>query len=211
MLALVITAHSAMAKLLIYYAHPGQAFSRANAAMAAAARDVAGITFVDLYADYPRHDIDVAREQQRLIEHDVIIFQFPLYWYSTPSLLKEWQDLVLQHGFAYGHEGDKLAGKTLQLALTAGGSRDAYTTDGYQQYPLRTFLTPLEQTARLCKMQFATPYVLYESLAADSENDIADHVSGYCELIAAIIDDRHDFAIAGHQGVVTHHDLTTKA
>ena len=39
--------------------------------MARAAARVAGITFVDLYADYPRFDIDVNAEQQRLLEHDV--------------------------------------------------------------------------------------------------------------------------------------------
>ncbi len=203
----MITARTAMAKTLIYYAHPGQQFSRANSAMATAARLLPGITFVDLYADYPRHDIDVPKEQQRLIEHDVIVFQFPLYWYSTPSLLKEWQDLVLQHGFAYGHQGDKLAGKTLQLAITAGGTQEAYATDGYQHYPLRTFLAPLEQTARLCKMRFATPYVLYQALATDSDHDITEHVTGYLRLIDAITNNRYDFAASTHREVVTHHDL----
>lgn len=196
-----------MANLIVYYAHPGQQFSRANAAMAAAVRAMPDVTFVDLYADYPRHDIDVLCEQRRLIEHDVVVFQFPLYWYSTPSLLKEWQDLVLQHGFAYGHNGDTLAGKTMMLAITAGGTRGAYAVDGYQQYPLRTFLTPLEQTARLCQMRFAAPYVLYESLVAESDGDIASHVAGYRELIAAVVDDRYDFGITGNQGVITHNEL----
>jgi putative NADPH-quinone reductase len=196
-----------MAKLIVYYTHPGQQYSRANAAMAAAVRALPDLTFVDLYADYPRHDIDVGREQQRLIEHDVIMFQFPLYWYSTPSLLKEWQDLVLQHGFAYGHGGDELAGKTLVLAITAGGARDAYSDQGYQQHTLRTFLTPLEQTAQLCQMRFATPYVLFEALAAEAEGEIASHVSGYRELTLAIAEDRYDFVAAAQDGLVTHRDL----
>ena len=131
---------SSLSKLLVYYAHPGQQFSRTNVVMAKTAESMGGITFVDLYAEYPRHDIDVQREQQRLLDHDVILFQFPLYWYSTPSIIKEWQDLVLQHGFAYGHEGDRLVGKTMMLAVTAGGPKDAYTPVGYQHYPLRTFL-----------------------------------------------------------------------
>lgn len=94
-----------MARLLVYYAHPGHRHSQVNRHMARAAERVAGITFVDLYAEYPRFDIDVEREQQRLLDHDVILFQFPVFWYSTPSLLKEWQDLVLEHGFAYGAGG----------------------------------------------------------------------------------------------------------
>ena len=52
-----------------------------------------GVTFVDLYAEYPRFEIDVDREQARLLAHDVIVFQNPLFWYSTPAILKEWQDL----------------------------------------------------------------------------------------------------------------------
>lgn len=199
-----------MARLIVYYAHPGQRHSRTNAAMAKAARNVDGITFVDLYAEYPRHDIDVDREQQRLLDHDVILFQFPLYWYSTPSLVKEWQDLVLQHGFAYGHDGDKLAGKTLMLAITAGGSDEAYSPKGYQHYPLREFLYPLEQTARLCKMHFPAPYVLYSALKAEEEVDIASHTAGYVHLLGAIRDDEYDFSSASNSGVATFADMPIK-
>lgn len=178
-----------MAKIIVYFAHPGQKFSRANRQMAKAAAALDRITFVDLYAEYPRHDIDVAKEQARLLDHDIIVFQFPLYWYSTPSLIKEWQDLVLQHGFAYGHGGDKLAGKTLMLALTAGGSDDAYSPQGYQNHDLRAFLVPLEQTAHLCQMHFAAPYVLYSALKAEEDAEIAAHVDGYVQLLKAVRDD----------------------
>lgn len=188
-----------MAKLIIYYAHPGQRFSRVNTAMAEAARTTDGITFVDLYAEYPRHDIDIEREQARLLDHDVILFQFPLYWYSTPSLIKEWQDLVLQHGFAYGHDGDKLAGKTMMLAITAGAPESAYTDQGYQHHTLRSFLTPLEQTAVLCQMRFASPYILFGALSADPEAEIAQHTTGYTELLRAIRDDGFDFDAAGQR------------
>jgi glutathione-regulated potassium-efflux system ancillary protein KefG len=196
-----------LAKLLVYYAHPGQRFSNANAAMAQAARGIQGITFVDLYAEYPRHDIVVDREQQRLLDHDVILFQFPLFWYSSPSLVKEWQDLVLEHGFAYGHGGDRLAGKTMMLAVTAAGSAEAYTPEGYQNYALRDFLTPLEQTARLCEMRFASPFVLHGALAAQQTGEIAAHAQGYARLLTALRDDRYDFDTAAGQNIVTHDTL----
>lgn len=186
-----------MARVINYYVHPGQRFSRTNTAMALAARAVDGISFVDLYPDYPRHDIDVVREQQRLLNHDVIIFQFPLYWYSTPSLLKEWQDLVLQHGFAYGHDGNKLSGKIMMLAITAGAPEEAYTEDGFQNFSLRSFLAPLEQTARLCKMRFATPYVLYSALSAETGGAIAKHAAGYAKILVAQRDDLYDFEANG--------------
>ena len=190
-----------MSKLIVYYAHPGHKHSHVNKHMARAASHIGGITFVDLYADYPRFDIDVNIEQQRLLDHDVILFQFPVFWYSTPSIIKEWQDLVLEHGFAYGKDGDKLTGKHLLLAVTGAGPADAYTENGYQHFPLRTFLTPLEQTARLCGMQFTAPYVLYGALQAPGVGLVEPHVEGYRRLLEAIRDDCYDFDATERMGI----------
>ncbi len=196
-----------MARLLVYYAHPGHKHSKANRAMVAVAGLVEGLDFVDLYAEYPRFEIDIEREQQRLLSHDVILFQFPMFWYSTPALIKEWEDLVLEHGWAYGKGGDRLTGKRMMLAVTAAGPRDAYTERGYQHYPLRTFLTPLEQTARLCHMTFPAPYVLFESLRAPDDGRLAKHVAGYRRLLEALRDDRYDFEAADGMDVVGCDDL----
>ena len=185
-----------MARLIVYYAHPGHKFSHVNRFMAQATEAIDSITCVDLYRDYPRFDINVDVEQRRLLDHDVILFQFPLFWYSTPSIIKEWEDLVLEHGFAYGADGDKLAGKRLMLAVTAAGPEDAYSAGGYQSYPLRDFLRPLEQTAHLCSMKFSAPYVLYASLRAPSEGAVEPHVEGYRCLLEAIRDDRYDWDAA---------------
>ena len=196
-----------MARLLVYYAHPGHKHSQANKAMVAEAQKVEGIALVDLYSEYPRFEIDIDREQQRLLDHDAILFQFPMFWYSTPSLIKEWQDLVLEHGFAYGAGGDKLAGKWMMLAVTAAGQQDAYTQRGYQRHTIRTFLTPLEQTAKLCHMDFSAPYVLYGSLRAPKEGLVAPHVAGYRLLLEAIRDDRYDLQAAVDRDVVSYDDL----
>lgn len=175
--------------------------------MARVARHVKGITFVDLYAEYPRFDIDVAAEQQRLLDHDVILLQFPVFWYSAPSILKEWEDLVLEHGFAYGKGGDKLAGKHMMLAVTGASPQAAYTRDGYEHYPLRTLLTPLEQTASLCSMRFSAPYVLYASLQAAESGYNLPHIKGYRQLLEAIRDDRFDFAAAEKLDVICAENL----
>ena len=115
-----------MRKVLILFAHPALEKSRVNQRLIEAVRDLPGVTFHDLYQLYPDLDIDVAREQELLVEHDVIVMQHPLFWYSTPAMLKEWQDLVLEHGWAYGHDGTALHGKILLTATTAGGSETAY-------------------------------------------------------------------------------------
>ena len=170
--------------------------------MAHAASKVPGITFVDLYREYPRFDVDVTVEQQRLLDHDVVLFQFPVFWYSTPSIIKEWMDLVLEYGFAYGSGGDRLSDKWMMLAATAAGPEEAYTEAGYQHYRLRTFFTPLEQTARLCDMHFPAPYVLYSSLKAPSDGQIQPHVDGYVALLEALRDDRYDLESADGMDVV---------
>lgn len=195
-----------MARVIHYYAHPGHRHSQTNRAMWQAAAGVAGITRVDLYAEYPRHNVHIDREQQRLRDHDVILLQFPIFWYSAPSLVKEWIDLVLEHGFAYGEGGTALAGKVLMLAVSAAGPEAAYTPQGYQHYPLRTFLTPFEQTARLSRMQFAAPYVRYGALKTDP----APHVAGFVRLLNALRDDRYDLAAAA-DGVVTADTLPIRA
>ena len=79
-------------------------------------------------AHFPRCFVDVNREQQLLLSHDIIVFQHPFYWYSCPALLKQWEDLVLEYGFAYGTHGTKLAGKWALTAITTGGSAEAYRT-----------------------------------------------------------------------------------
>lgn len=170
-----------MPSVLHLLCHPGLATSRVNAAMWARAQSVDGITREDLCARYPRYDIDIAVEQARLIAHDVIVLQFPLFWYSGPALLKEWIDLTLEHGFAYGTGGDRLQGKVLQLAITTGGTSAAYLPGGHNHHEIRTFLTPFEQTARLSGMRFAAPYVLHAALRTDP----AAHAAGFARLLAA--------------------------
>lgn len=199
-----------MSKLLIYYAHPGHQSSHANKALWQAATDISDVTKVDLYAEYPRFDIDVELEQQRLLDHEVVLIQCPLFWYSTPSLVKEWQDLVLEQGFAYGLDGDKLAHKRLMFALTAAGSEEAYCEQGYQHYPLRTFLTPLEQTASLSKMQFVPPYVLFESIKAAETSELEQHVTGYRDLIMAIRDNTFDYEGAAKIDLLNYANLPIK-
>jgi len=136
--------------------------------------------------------IDVDTEQARLLAHDVVVFQFPLYWYSTPAILKQWQDLVLEYGFAYGPGGDKLAGKQCLLAITAGGPEQAYSTSGSNQFELRTLLSPLEQTAQLCQMNFLPPYVLFGALNAHEDGRAEEHAQRYQQLLIALRDSRLD-------------------
>jgi len=124
---------------------------------------VEGITFHDLYESYPDFDIDLDREQELLLQHDVIVFQHPFYWYSCPAILKQWEDLVLEHGWAYGRGGTKLSGKILFNAITAGGREEIYQESGYNRFTIKQLLVPFEQTAQLCKMIYLPPFVIHDT------------------------------------------------
>jgi glutathione-regulated potassium-efflux system ancillary protein KefG len=176
-------------KVLVLFAHPALERSRINRVLIEAIRPIAGVTVVDLYEEYPDLFIDVAREQQRLLAHDVFVFQHPFYWYSTPSLLKEWQDLVLEHNWAYGHEGKQLVGKITFNALTAGGPEHAYRPGGYNRFSVRQLLSPWEATAALCGMRFLAPFVVHASLRLGPE-EVAPHAREYQRLLEALVEDR---------------------
>ena len=175
-------------RLLVLFAHPSIDRSEANAELVRAARATESVTLVDLYAEYPDHYIDIDREQARLRDHDVVVFMFPLYWYSTPALLKEWQDLVLEYGFAYGTDGTALVGKTFFCALTAGGLETAYHAEGYNHYAIRELLRPLEQTATLCGMRVLAPFALFGARTAVEEGRLAAHVDDFRRLLEAVRD-----------------------
>lgn len=156
------------------------------------------VTTVDLYAEYPRFRIDVEKEQQRLLAHDIIVFQFPMYWYSSPAMIKEWQDLVLEYGFAYGRAGDQLKNKSVLIMTSAGAQQDAYQTEGLNQYPLRELLRPFEQMAHLCQMHYLPPFVLFGSRTAHEELRIDGHIKQAKTLIKAIQQGQLDHISLGH-------------
>ena len=178
-------------RVLILFAHPAFQRSRVNRAMLRGLDSMPGITINDLYEQYPTLFIDVAREQELLEQHDVIILHHPFYWYSTPAILKEWQDLVLQHGWAYGREGRRLSGKYMLNAVTTGGPEPAYSAQGYNRFSLRQLLAPMEQTAFLCRMNYLAPFVVHGTPLMKPEV-VHQHASEYHRFLKALVADELD-------------------
>lgn len=175
-------------KVLILFAHPAPQRSRVNRALRRSVADMAGVTFHDLYGAYPDFMIDVAQEQALLRSHDVLILQHPFYWYSAPAIVKEWQDLVLQHGFAYGAEGTALSGKTLMSAITTGGREDSYAGGGMNRFAIEELLRPYEQTAQLCGMRWLPPFVIHGTHVIE-DAAIARQAEAYRQLVGALRDE----------------------
>lgn len=128
-----------------------------------------GITFHDLYETYPDFNINIEYEKKLLIDHNIIIWQHPFYWYSAPPLLKQWIDLVLAFGWAYGPGGDALQDKIIFNSITSGGQRSAYSNDGHNRFTVNELLAPFNQTATLCKMIYLPPFAVHGTHRISSE------------------------------------------
>jgi glutathione-regulated potassium-efflux system ancillary protein KefG len=147
-------------KTLVLIAHPNIQESNVNRIWKERLEKEKNITVHDLYQAYPTGKINVEAEQELVLKHDRIVFQFPLYWYSTPPLLKQWQDEVYTYGFGYG-TGNKIKGKDYVLVISAGRPRDSYRPDGPSKYTLEELLLPLKATIVLTEMVYLPPFIQY--------------------------------------------------
>jgi len=150
-----------MNRILIVLAHPRYEHSRVNRALIRALTPLKSVSISDLYEEYADFNIDVEKEKDRLTSHDVIVWQFPLYLYAPPALLKQWFELVLEYGWAYGKGGNKLKGKAAFASVTTGGSRSSFSPNGHHRFALQEYLRPMEQTAYLCGLKYLPPFVVY--------------------------------------------------
>lgn len=175
-----------MTQTLILLFHPDIANSRANAAMIEAAACLPGVEVADLHALYPDGVIDEDAEVARLLSADRIVLQFPLQWYSTPPLLKAWQDRILTRMFYidYEAEGRRLEGRPVMVAVTAGNTAEAYQPGGRNLYPLTDLLRPLEVTANRCGLPWAEPFIVFEANRLDA-SALAREADRYVQRLRA--------------------------
>lgn len=178
-------------KVLILFAHPAFERSRVHARLIGAAKQQPGVTLRDLYEVYPDFDVHPDTEQQILAAHDIIIFQHPLYWYSGPALIKQWMDLVLEHGWAYGREGVALKGKYMLQVISTGGNEAAYGPEGHHGHSLKQFMLPFEQTAKLCNMQYLSPFVVHGTNQL-TELQLDQYTERYAALLQTLQADQLD-------------------
>ena len=142
---------------------------------------------------YPDFNIDIESEQKSLVEADVVLLQFPVYWYNMPAILKQWMDKVLSYGFAYGENGDKVKDKTLIASITAGGRMESYTPIGSMHFYLRQFFNNIESTAYYCQMKFAEPVLGYGNIyipnVANTPEIVSERANEQADRLIKVIDD----------------------
>ncbi|MGA9519785.1 MAG: NAD(P)H-dependent oxidoreductase [Trichococcus sp.] len=119
-----------------------------------------GVTWHHLESVYPDGQINQEAEQQQLLQYDRIIFQFPFYWYSSPGLLKQWQDVVLTEGFAYGVDGSRLSEKEFGLVLALGVNECEYQAGGREGFTISELTRPYQAMATKCGMVYLPTLVV---------------------------------------------------
>lgn len=138
---------------------------------------------------------DIAAEQEKLRWADTVIFQFPLWWFSMPAIMKGWFDRVYANGFAYGvgehndhHWGDRygegtLTGKRAMLVVTTGGWESHYAPRGING-PIEDLLFPI-QHGMLFYPGFSVlpPLVLYRV-----QKSAQERFAGWCAALAQRLD-----------------------
>ncbi|ELA6610318.1 NAD(P)H-dependent oxidoreductase [Vibrio alginolyticus] len=155
-------------------------------------QNVESIDVRRLDALYPDYKIDIETEQNALVDADIIVLQYPYYWYSVPALLKKWIDDVFAFNFAYGPEGDKLKNKHFILSFTVGGPEESYDPLGYNHFTIEELARPLQQTCYLAGMIFHKPIytnrMVYIPGVYNTQEEVEERASDHAAHLLGKID-----------------------
>lgn len=173
-----------MIKTLVILAHPNIEDSRVNNRWKRELLQYTHeITIHEIYKEYPNWSIDVLKEQKLLEAHSNIIFQFPLYWYSYPPLLKKWLDDVFTHGWAYGSQGDKLKGKKLGIAMSIGDKKENYSPTGSVSFTVDEVVAPFKASAVHVGAITLPYFAVFGASFQASDEDISQSAKDYIKYI----------------------------
>lgn len=172
-------------KTIIILAHPNIEQSVVNKAWKEALEEAnSEVKVHDIYKTYPDWKINVEAEQQLLSGYDRIIFQYPIYWFGMPPLLKKWMDDVLTYGWAYG-ASYAFEGKEFGVAVSTGGNDEAYTLGGADSFPITTYLSPIEGGAKYLHAKYLGYHVFHGALYPDAAERLQNNVGEFVKYVTA--------------------------
>lgn len=124
---------------------------------------------------------DIAAEQRKIARADLVVLQYPMWWFGPPAILKGWADRVFTRGFAYlpGRKYDTgmLAGKKALVSVTTGTSEDTYAPDGIDGAILDVLWPVHNGLLRYSGFDVLEPFVAYAPRALEAD--------GRAEVLAA--------------------------
>lgn len=150
------------------------------------------------YALEQRHGVetgsiapDILRELDKLMASELLVLNFPIYWFSVPAILKGWLDRVLVSGVCYGgrrfYDQGGLAGKRALVAATLGGRPHMFGPDAIHG-PIETMLTPLLRgTLAYTGMGVIEPFFGWHIpyIQPEQRSEILENYADYLEQLDA--------------------------
>ena len=137
----------------------------------------------NLFADHVKAEMD------KLEACDILIFNFPLWWFGLPAILKGWVDRVFAMGFTYGngkgvYENGVFKEKTAFITMTTGGPEMAY--NGGKNGDLDTILFPIHHGMfYFVGMTVLPPFICF-SPARKSDDELKAELERYTTYLSTI-------------------------
>ncbi|TPR18823.1 flavodoxin family protein [Apilactobacillus timberlakei] len=147
-------------KTLVIVSHPEYDNSMTESFLNQCQNDIDEVDWLVLDHLTDNYEFDVDKEQKRLIKYDRILLQFPMYWYSSPALLKKYEDDIFTRSFTYANEDGKLKDKELGIITTLGEPLKNYTVGGSEGFSINEILKPYQALAFKAGMKFIKPFAV---------------------------------------------------
>ena len=147
-------------KTLVLVSHPEYDNSMTEAFLKQCQSDIENVDWVVLDKVQTNFIFDKEQEQQRLAQYDRILFQFPMYWYSAPALMKKYEDDVFTKNFIAHEQEGALNGKEMGIITTLGDPIKDYQVGGREGFSISELLKPYQAIAQRGQMKFLKPFVI---------------------------------------------------
>lgn len=152
-----------MTKTIVYMAHPDSNNSSSQQFLLSSGTSITDVTYVDLQNEFDQAKaFDVQKEQHRLLDYDRIIFQFPLYWYQAPAILKLWLDTVFEDRVTNPVFAMQLQDKELGIVAVVGVKAGEFQAGGREKRTLSELLSPYEVLANYYGMKYLPIFAVHQ-------------------------------------------------
>lgn len=135
--------------------------------------------------------VDILQEQHKVIQCQLLILQFPLWWFGVPAIMKGWFDRIFTAGFAYGvnkwFDTAPLYGRKAMLAFSTQAPETSYTERGLNG-DMRHILHPIHHALRFVGFEILEPFIAYGVTGAADDHrkqlltDYQTHLQKLAEL-----------------------------
>lgn len=145
-------------KTLVLVSHPKATASATQTFLKTSADYLDNVTWRSIDDLYSANQINIVDEQKRLRAFDRIIFQFPMYWYTSPASLKQYMDDVFTRKFIVAKHW--LKNKELGLVITLGDSLADFQAGGREQFTISELMKPFEAFANKAGMVYLKSFII---------------------------------------------------